>query len=89
MSIPYEEFKPEYKIHYSKQHLFYYDEHFHPGRGKEVAQIGWRAIVSCHYKEFEGAADCCLGLNQKGVEDSAKELALGALQSKMLAALDK
>lgn len=74
--------KITYEILYSKEYNFYYDEKYHPGRGKEIAMRGWRTVARASAAGFEGVYDCCLGLNKQATEETAKEFALIQLQAK-------
>ena len=70
-----------YTTLYSKPHNFTFDERFHPGRGNEIAQRGWRAIVRAECGERSAVAEACLGLNESATLASARELAASVLYS--------
>lgn len=72
------------KIIYSEPHNFYFDEKYHPGRGKEIAQKGWRAVAQISGNGITKTAEAILGLSKISTELSAKELALTEWQTAIL-----
>jgi hypothetical protein len=69
----------EYVVEVSEPHDFHYHEQFHPGRGNQVAQKGWRAVIVAKWRGQEKRAEVCIGLSKVATESIARDSATECL----------